>query len=145
MANTPVPSEGRFILLAEDNQADVYLVRRSLEEHGIGHELRTVQDGEAALRLIAQMGSVVRCPELVLLDLNLPRVSGSEILQELRANPECAHVPVIVLTSSDSPDDRGDTSRLGARAYFRKPLQFDAFMELGGLVRSVLGEAPRTT
>ncbi len=144
MTNISVPSEPRFILLAEDNQADVYLVRRSLEEHGIGHELRTVQDGEDALRFIAQMGSGVRCPELVLLDLNLPKVSGSEILQQLRANPECAHVPVIVLTSSDSPDDRGDTVRLGARAYFRKPMQLDAFLQLGELVRRVLGEERNT-
>jgi len=137
----PVALEPPFILLAEDNQADVYLVRKSLEEHGVGHELRTVKDGEDALRLIAEMGSGIRCPELVLLDLNLPKVGGSEVLERLRENPECAHVPVIVLTSSDSPDDRGDTVRLGARAYFRKPMQLDAFLQLGELVRRILGEA----
>ena len=136
------PVEHPMILLAEDNQADVYLVRKSLEEHGVSHELRTVHDGEDALRFIAEMGSRFPCPELVLLDINLPKANGSEILTQLRANPACADVPVIVLTSSDAPGDRDDMIRLGARAYFRKPAQLDAFLRLGELVRRVLAEGP---
>lgn len=138
----PASTDQPVILLAEDNQADVYLVRKSLEEHGVAHELRTVNDGEDALRYIAEMGSRFPCPELLLLDLNLPKANGSEILQQFRANAECADVPVIVLTSSDSPGDRDDMDRLGARAFFRKPSQLDAFLQLGKLVRQVLAEHP---
>jgi len=129
-----------FILLAEDNKADVYLVRKSLEEGGIGHELRTVRDGEEALRMLDDLGASLPCPQLVLLDLNLPKISGNEVLERLRAHPECGNVPVIVLTSSDSPADRKDISRLGARAYFRKPSQLDEFMQLGQLIKRVLEE-----
>lgn len=130
-----------FILLAEDNRADVYLVRRSFHEHGIDLELRTVKDGEEALHFVAQIGSQYACPRLVLLDLNLPKVSGNEVLERLRAHAECKDVPVIVLTSSDSPTDRENVTRLGARAYFRKPSELDRFMQLGLLVKRVLAES----
>ena len=129
-----------YILLAEDNRPDVYIVKKSLQEHGVTHELRTVKDGEEALLFIADAGSQFPCPKLVLLDLNLPKRTGIEILERLRANPECANVPVIVMTSSDSPNDREDTDRLGVRAYFRKPSELQSFMQLGGLVKRVLSE-----
>ena len=127
----------RSILLAEDNKADVFLVRRSLEEHAIGHELRVAHDGEEALRLIDEIRDGEE-PVLLLIDLNLPRVSGQEILGQLKNKPRCGDVPVIVLTSSDSPADRAEAARLGARAYFRKPSKLDEFMQLGAMVRQVL-------
>lgn len=131
-----------FILLAEDNKPDVYLVRKSFEQHGVAHELRVVKDGEEAVRFIAGLEPEQPRPCLVILDLNLPKITGIEILERLRAHPECGRVPVIVTTSSDSPADRSEIARLGATAYFRKPARLDEFMQLGALVKRVLEESP---
>ena len=130
-----------FILLAEDNRADVYLVRKSFEEHGIVQDLRVVKDGEEAIRFLAGLGSENSCPRLVVLDLNLPKITGQEILECLRAHPNCGGVPVIVMTSSDSPVDKSEIARLGATAYFRKPTLLDEFMQLGALVKRVLEQS----
>src|SRR5581483_10882492 len=135
-----IEHQASYILVAEDNKPDIYLVRKALLEHGVTYEVRTVNDGEEALRFIADVGSQVPCPKLLLLDLNLPKKTGAEILERLRANPQCANVPVIVMTSSDSPEDRKETDRLGVCSYFRKPTQLESFMELGALVKRVLSE-----
>ena len=127
------------ILLAEDNKPDVLLVEEALHEHGVKFELSVVNDGEQALELIDDMGlepSV--CPDIILLDLNLPKRSGTEILERMRQNARCADVPVVILTSSDSPKDRSETSSLGATCYFQKPVDLDGFMELGALVRDLV-------
>jgi len=130
-----------WILLAEDNQADVYLVRTSLKEHGIAHDLRVAKDGEEAIDLITGADSGGLVPGLVLLDLNLPKKTGQEILEHLRDTPRWAGVPVIIMSSSDSPTDRAKAARLGIRAYFRKPSRLDEFMRLGGIVKKVLQES----
>lgn len=131
-----------FILLAEDNRADVYLVRKSFEEHGLVHDVRVVKDGEEAIRFLAGLGPETPCPRLVLLDLNLPKITGHEVLERLRAHPNCGGVPVIVMTSSDSPVDKSEIARLGATAYFRKPARLEEFMQIGALVKRVLAESP---
>jgi DNA-binding response OmpR family regulator len=80
-------------------------------------------------------------PHLVLLDLNLPRRSGDQILQHLRHSDRCKDIPVVVVTSSDSPRDKAEMSRLGATRYFRKPSRLDEFMRLGPLVRELVGHS----
>ncbi len=127
------------ILLAEDNSGDVFLVRRALQKHQIEHELTVVEDGEAAMRYLECAGSSSdpdECPDLILLDLNLPRCSGSQILERLKSNS--IHPPVIVLTSSDSPHDRAKAIGLGAVRYFCKPTDLAGFMSLGQVVRDVI-------
>jgi DNA-binding response OmpR family regulator len=126
------------ILLAEDNRADVYLVRNSLKEYGIAHRLIVAEDGEDAIRLIEGVDSGALVVGLVLLDLNLPRKSGREILQRLRDSRSGTAIPVIVITSSDSQSDRMEMIDLGAQAYFRKPSRFEEFMLLGELVKQVV-------
>jgi CheY-like chemotaxis protein len=128
------------ILLAEDNRGDVLLVRQALVEKGIQHELHVVQDGEQALRFVARMGKPGEppCPDVFLLDLNLPRVDGPQVLREFRQHPECTQTPVIVVTSSDAPKDRGEMAALGVTRYFRKPTDLDAYMELGAVVLEVV-------
>lgn len=128
------------ILLAEDNQGDVLLVKESLSEHRIEHRLHVVRDGQEALDYVGRMGKPdeAPCPDLMLLDLNLPRAEGSEVLSEFRQHPECVNTPVIVVTSSDSPKDRERMAQLGIDYYFRKPTDLDEFMRLGGIVRQVL-------
>src|SRR6266853_395981 len=134
IAKTPV------ILLIEDSSADVYIVRESLRKHLKDFDLQVVSDGEKAFKLIeaADLDASVPCPSLMLLDLNLPKRSGQEILLRMRESPRCGRVPVVILTSSDSPADRAETARLGATAYFRKPPDLEEFMQIGMVVGRVL-------
>jgi CheY-like chemotaxis protein len=129
------------ILLIEDNPGDVLLVQQALQNHHIEHELHLARDGAEGLAYISQMGKPGRlpCPNVLLLDLNLPKVSGSEILAEFRKHPDCRHTPVVVISSSDAQRDRTRTSELGIASYFKKPSDLDAFMELGALVKDVTG------
>lgn len=131
------------ILLAEDNRADVLLVRESLETYGVAHELHLVRDGGEALDYVAHMGTASGqpCPDLVLLDLNLPKADGTTVLGALRQRPECAQTPVIVISSSDAPKDRERIEALGIARYFRKPSDLDEFLKLGLVVSEVAKES----
>ena len=129
------------ILLAEDNLADVLLVRKALDEYEIPHDLHVVRDGEEALAFIKTMGEPngIPCPDVVLLDLNLPKLDGPEVLAQFRKHPQCAQTPVIVISSSDAHRDRERMAALGISRYFRKPSDLDAFLRLGAIVREVVG------
>ena len=126
------------ILLVEDSRADVLLVGQALEQAGLQYELHVVQDGSSAATLLETLGAETPQPDVVLMDLNLPKVDGLELIRQLKANPRCNSVPVIAVTSSDAPRDRARTRELGVSEYFRKPLELAEFMLLGSLVRSVL-------
>ena len=118
------------ILLAEDNPADVYLIEEALREHKVDFHITVAEDGEAAISLLANSGLK---PDIVLLDLNMPKRSGGEVLDEMRRTS--ADVPVIILTSSDSPSDREEALRLGATCYIRKPTGLDEFLEIGATIK----------
>ena len=128
------------ILLAEDNPADVYLIRRALREHGVDHNVRVSPDGKDTLQILSREGAYAerQALALIILDLNLPRHDGIEILERLRAAEEFDHVPVVVLTSSDSPRDRQSANRLGATLYLRKPTSLEQFLALGQLFKGLL-------
>jgi two-component system, chemotaxis family, response regulator Rcp1 len=128
------------ILLAEDNAADVYLIREALREHGVDCALRVVTDGAEALRMISSEQAIAeaRHLRLIILDLNLPRHDGTEILERLRKTSELAHIPVVVLTSSDSPRDRLVASQFGAARYLRKPSSLEQFLSLGAVFKDLL-------
>jgi two-component system, chemotaxis family, response regulator Rcp1 len=125
-----------LLLLVEDNPADVFLVREALSEEGLDCDLQIVDDGEQAIQYFERVnaGSQV-APDLLLLDLNVPRIGGEEVLQRMRNTGPCAHMMVVVITSSDSPRDRQKAADLGADEYFRKPTNLEEFMSLGKLVR----------
>jgi CheY-like chemotaxis protein len=129
------------ILLAEDNPGDVLLVRYALEEHQIAHDLHVARDGAQAIEFIGRMGEPggMPYPDIVLLDLNLPKVDGPVVLTEFRKLPQCGQTPVIVVSSSDAPRDRERMAQMGIAFYFKKPSDLDAFMELGAIVRGVVG------
>jgi CheY-like chemotaxis protein len=126
--------------LAEDCRADIYLVRKALAQSGLDHELFVVEDGGGAMSLLDRIGRDVPRPDVLLMDLNLPKVDGAELIRLFKQNPDCKSVPVIVVTSSDSPKDRARTAELGISAYFRKPSELAEFMRLGSLVREVLSK-----
>jgi chemotaxis family two-component system response regulator Rcp1 len=128
------------ILLVEDSEGDIFLVRRALEKHGLKHSLIVARNGEEALQLLdqAEKGPIADAPDIVLLDLNLPKVDGSQILSHIRRTQAFAGIPVIILTSSDSPADRDLVLALGANVYFRKPTDLQTFMELGQVVKRLL-------
>ena len=128
-----------LIVLAEDNAADVFLVRAALAEEGLDFQLRVFSDGEKAVQFLEDIErGGAACPDLFLLDLNLPRLDGAEVLRRLRLVDGCANVPVIVMTSSDYRGDKERVGRLGVELYFLKTASLEEFMKLGPAVRGVL-------
>ena len=134
------PMTGKLaVLLVEDNPADVFLVEEAIKEHQLPVHLVVVEDGEAAIRFLERANvETDTVPRAVVLDWNLPRRSGSEVLQHLRTSTSFADIPVIVFTSSDSRWDRELAAQLGATRYFRKSADFDEFMEIGNVLEEIL-------
>lgn len=128
------------ILVAEDNAADVFLVHEALDARGLRYELHHVDDGEKAIAFIRMCDEQesAPCPDLLLLDMNLPRREGYEVLQEVKRSRRSSNIPVVIFTSSDSPGDKERVAALGATRYFRKPSDFDAFMALGAIIQELL-------
>ena len=129
-------------MLAEDNPADALLVGEALNLYQLSAVLHIFDDGEKAFEFIqnTEHDDFAPCPALALLDLNLPRKSGLEILARIRQSPKFKDVPVVIVTSSDSPKDRAETARLGANRYFRKPSGYEEFLRLGQVVQEVIDE-----
>jgi two-component system response regulator len=136
----------KCILLAEDNPADVYLIREAIAKHHSINSLELVVagDGEQAMDFILRRGpfsDAVR-PDLIILDLNLPKNDGVDVLRCVREQDDLRQVPVVILTSSDSPADRIATESLGADSFITKPSDLDAFMALGGTLLSYVERKP---
>jgi chemotaxis family two-component system response regulator Rcp1 len=127
--------------VAEDNLPDALIVREAIKREKLPVEVFIAPDGEKALEFFRRAGSdeASPTPQALLLDLNLPKVDGLEVLRALRAIPRFKDIPVLVVTSSDSPEDREDAARLGAR-YFRKPVTYGEFLRIGGVIRQLLNE-----
>ena len=113
------------ILLVEDNPRDAELVGLALKESGIGHKLHVAVDGELALQYLKDKPG----PDLVLLDLNIPKYSGIEVLRQIRESERLRSLPVIILTNSNSMEDVKEAYLNGCNAYIRKPLGFDAIQQ----------------
>jgi chemotaxis family two-component system response regulator Rcp1 len=128
------------IVLAEDNPADVGLVREALREHNVHCELRVISDGEEALAFIdsLDMDANLPCPDLLLLDLYLPKRDGGEILTHLRASERCGRMPVVVLSSSGWQRDQQMVEKNPPIHYFLKPISLEQFMDLGRIVKEVI-------
>ena len=139
-----MPTE-KLILLVEDNPDDVELTLRALKSSNIANRVTVARDGVEALDYLLAPDKVPRPPELVLLDLKLPRVDGLEVLRRIRAEPRTRLLPVVILTSSTEEEDMVKSYALGANSYVRKPVSFgdfaDAVRQLG-LYWLVLNLAP---
>ncbi len=122
------------ILLVEDNEDDVALTVRALEKNHLQNEVEIVRDGQEALDLLFRRGAYASrpaddLPELILLDLKIPRVDGLEVLRQIRSSPVTKYLPVVVLTSSSRERDVVQSYQLGANSYVQKPVDFDDFIE----------------
>jgi CheY-like chemotaxis protein len=120
------------VLLVEDDPGDVLLIREAFAEQKVGNVLSVVSDGVEAMKFVRGEGEYAdrERPDLVLLDLNLPRKSGAEVLAEIKSDPELATIPVIVLTTSSSREDIMGSYRMHANAYITKPVDFERFREI---------------
>ena len=117
------------------------MIREVFQECSLDYRLEVAQDGQDALSYLRSLESdpTRTYPALILLDLNLPKVTGLEVLQQIRNDPRCCRIPVIIVTSSIAESDRTAATRLGADGYFHKPVDLDAYRELAELVRKVIG------
>lgn len=124
------------ILLVEDNPGDVRLTFEAFKEAKLGNRLHVAQDGQDALDFLRRRGKHADAlrPDLILLDLNLPRKDGRQVLREVKADPELRQIPVIVLTVSRAEDDILKSYNLNANCYVSKPLELEQFL---AVVRSI--------
>jgi CheY-like chemotaxis protein len=124
---TPRPVE---VLLVEDDPGDVLITQEAFKDYRIANNLSVVSNGEDAIAYLrgeGRFGGTPR-PDLVLLDLNLPRRNGREVLKEVKGDPELRRIPVVVLTTSDAEEDVLASYDLHANAFVRKPVDFDQFV-----------------
>ena len=119
------------VLLVEDDPGDVLMTREAFEYHKLRNVLDVVTDGEQALQFLRRTGGYADAPRpgLILLDLNLPRLDGLEVLAELKADPVLKVIPVVILTTSQAQQDVLRSYALHANAYVSKPVDFETFME----------------
>lgn len=124
------------ILLVEDNPGDIQLTRIALEDNKMSVNLNVVEDGVEALAFLKKEGQYINAPhpDLILLDLNLPRKDGREVLAEMKADPILKRVPVVILTTSQAEEDVLKAYNLCANCYINKPVDFDRFVKI---VRSI--------
>jgi CheY-like chemotaxis protein len=120
------------ILLVEDDEGDVLMTREAFDHYRIANTLHVVADGEQAIQFVRRAGEYAEAPVpgLIMLDLNLPRRGGLEVLEEIKADPDLRLIPVVILTTSQAEEDIVRSYSLHANAYVTKPVDFDRFMEV---------------
>ncbi len=124
------------ILLVEDNPGDVFLTQEAFRESRYEHRISVAEDGDEAMQFLRREGNFrnAPAPHLILLDLNLPKKDGRELLAEVKSDPALQHIPVIILTTSEADQDITHAYKLHANCYLTKPIQMDAFLKM---IRSV--------
>jgi CheY-like chemotaxis protein len=144
-------TEPLLVLLAEDDDGQALLVQRNLTRAGIANEIVRVADGQQALDFVRREGKYATRPAnvslLLVLDINMPKVDGVEVLSEVKANPATSKIPVIMLTTTDNPREIQRCYEIGCNVYITKPVEYEAFVEaikrLGMLLQIV--KVPRET
>ncbi|MEV6016978.1 MULTISPECIES: response regulator [unclassified Streptomyces] len=124
-AGTPID-----VLLVEDDPGDELMTREAFEDNKIGNTLHVVRDGEEALDFLYRRGAHTEAPrpDLILLDLNLPKYDGRQVLEKIKSDPALSHIPVVVLTTSAAEEDILRSYKLHANAYVTKPVDLDQFI-----------------
>ncbi|HEV7751770.1 MAG TPA: response regulator [Baekduia sp.] len=126
-AGTPIE-----VLLVEDDPGDIVLIQEAFEFNKVHNNLNIVHDGEQAIAFLRREGEYAEAtrPDLVLLDLNLPRKDGREVLQEVKSDEDLRTIPIVVLTTSEAEEDVLRSYQLHANAYVTKPVDFDRFVSI---------------
>lgn len=128
------------ILLVEDNPADVLLVQEALAENDVQSELFVATDGEEALKFLDQIDRFERpCPKLIILDLNLPKSTGHEVLQRIRSHGRCMRTQVVILSSAAPEHEEAAALPFGISRYIQKPCTLDDFLKIGADIKYILG------
>lgn len=144
-------SESGTILLAEDNPNDIELTLLAFEKHHLANCVEVVRDGAETLDYLFRRGeyaqrSTASDPQLILLDIKMPKIDGLEVLRQIKADSRTQMIPVVTLSSSRSESDIETAYRLGANSYIPKPVEFDQFVEVAGhlgLYWLMINEPPR--
>ena len=125
------------ILMVEDNPGDVLLVKEALNHSDLRYELSHVSDGDQAVAFLQRRGEYKRAgrPDLVLLDLNLPKRTGWEVFDEMRSEDALREIPVVILSSSDAPEDMRRAQHAPRSKYIRKPADYDEFLAIGKQIK----------
>ncbi len=142
--------QNKTLLLVEDNPDDEALTLRAMRKQNLANQIDVVRDGQEALDYLFAQGNYSDrdsedLPQVILLDLKLPRVDGLQVLEQIRTNELTKNVPVVILTSSNEEQDLVRSYNLGANSYVRKPVDFEQFLEAArqlGLYWLVLNEVP---
>jgi CheY-like chemotaxis protein len=140
--------DNRSILLVEDNPMDLDLTLRAFARRKLTNQIDVARDGQEALDRIAAWGAGAPPPVVILLDVNLPKVGGLEVLRRLRAHPEFGTIPVVMLTTSSHDEDIKTAYALGANSYIVKPVDFDKFLAVAEHIDvywTVVNQPPRKT
>jgi CheY-like chemotaxis protein len=125
------------LLIIEDNEADVYLIKRALHHHQISAQVTVCNDGEAAVQFLAS--AEMETPDAIILDLALPRVEGLEVLRQILSSPALVGTPIMIFTSSPAPADKHRAELLSRARYVQKPSGIDSFFrEVGENVKAML-------
>jgi len=136
--------EKHYLLVIEDNPADVDLLRRALATAELDCDLTVIDDGADALALF-RGAAAASVPDLAIVDLNLPKHGGLEVIEQMRANPSFADVPVVIMSSSSAPRDRSSLEKFRVQKYLVKPADLDEFMRMGWQIRELLQERESST
>lgn len=133
------------VLVVEDNDSDAFLIKEALQLTGMSLSVHLAKDGEEAVRFFdqAEASTEAPCPDLVVLDINLPKLQGGDVLKYLRRLSRCAGTRVLVVSTSDAAHERQKMMNLGANGYFRKPSRYGDFMKLSDVVRNLLSDISR--
>ncbi len=132
------PGRAAQVFIVEDNDPDVFLVEEALRSQGVVAEIQRCYDGEEAILMLSQLGET-HLPDIIIIDLNLPKVTGLEILKHVRSLKQWDKIPVLILTSSQSKADRALAQQLGADAYVAKPPTLPEFLSaVGSGIRALL-------
>jgi CheY-like chemotaxis protein len=132
------------VLIVDDNESDVFLIEEAIGTTRLPLTLYVAKDGEQAVRFFDRIDADpdLPCPSLIILDINLTKKQGGEVLKHMRLSRRCADSLVIIVPTSDSAQDRAQMRNLGAGVYFHKPSAYDEFMKLGDIVKTLLSGIP---
>lgn len=134
------------ILVVDDNPADLFLIREALKNAGLSdYTLETAEDGEEAMRSLTSGTFAEKRPLLIVLDLNLPKSGGTEVLQAIRKNPQMADTLVVTWTSSIAPQEAEQLRALGVDEHIVKPMRLEEYARIGQTLRNLLNRRKRAT